>query len=45
MCVGHSVDLWEENIIMEAKPKIEDYIQTRLEREQQIIGKQLRCNI
>lgn len=45
MCVGHSVDLSEEHIIMDAKPKIENYIQTRLEREQQIIGKHLKCYI
>ena len=35
--VGHSVDVGEEHIIMEAKTKIENYIKVRLEREQEII--------
>ena len=35
--VGHSVDVGEEHIIMEAKTKIENYIKARLEREQEII--------
>ena len=38
MCVGHSVDLGKEHVIMGAKKKIDSYIKTRLEREQQIIG-------
>ena len=39
MCVGHSVDVGEEHVIMNSKHKIDQYIKTRLEREQQIIGK------
>jgi hypothetical protein len=38
MCVGHSVDLEKEYAIVDAKEKIDNYIKTRLEREQQIIS-------
>ncbi|CAI2373573.1 unnamed protein product [Moneuplotes crassus] len=41
ICFGHSIDLEKEYIIMDAKSKIDDYIATRLEREEQIISKLL----